>query len=114
MPSAELVAHLATLEDRPWPEWSRGKPITARGVAKLMRGFGIKPVNLRTAAGDVAKGYEVAGLEKVLAPYTPAANPLQRYSLENKGKSGDRIHHKGAACGGYEGQKPLQINHVAL
>src|SRR5690606_13583832 len=28
--SAEIVETLATLEDRPWPEWKAGRPITAR------------------------------------------------------------------------------------
>ncbi|SES64356.1 DUF3631 domain-containing protein [Oceanicella actignis] len=67
--SAEILPHLHDLEDRPWPEWSNGRPITARGIARLLKGFGIGPKQMK-ANGQVLRGYELADLEKVYAPYT--------------------------------------------
>ena len=49
--SAELVKKLHALEDRPWKEWGRlHKPITANGVARLLKRYDIKPVTL--GSGD--------------------------------------------------------------
>src|SRR5439155_19704120 len=40
LPSAEIVAALHKLEERPWSEWGRQeKPITARQIARLLAPF---------------------------------------------------------------------------
>jgi putative DNA primase/helicase len=44
--SAEIVEALGKREDRPWSEFYRGKPISARGVARLLEPFGIRPRQL--------------------------------------------------------------------
>ena len=45
--SADLVKKLHALEDRPWNEWGRfKKPITANGVARLLKRYDIKPGTL--------------------------------------------------------------------
>jgi hypothetical protein len=41
--SNNLLAELCDLELRPWCDWYRGDPITARQVAKLLAPFGIRP-----------------------------------------------------------------------
>ena len=77
--SAEIVGALVAMEGRPWAEWKRGNPLTANTVAKLLRPFGVRPKNTRTAAG-VVKGYERSEIEAVFARYaqTPAVEPLHR------------------------------------
>ena len=45
--SAELAEKLSQMEDRPWPEWHHGKPITAPQIAKLLEPFGIGPGTIR-------------------------------------------------------------------
>lgn len=53
--SNEIVNSLVEMEDRLWPEWrDNGKPITQPGVAKLLKGFKIKPDRL---TGGKARGY---------------------------------------------------------
>lgn len=47
MGSSDLCAALCGLEDGPWSEWRRGSPITTRGIAKLLKPFGITPQRLR-------------------------------------------------------------------
>ncbi|MDO5706057.1 MAG: DUF3631 domain-containing protein [Paracoccus sp. (in: a-proteobacteria)] len=41
--SADLVAALCALEDSPWSEWRRGISISPRGVAKLLKPYGVTP-----------------------------------------------------------------------
>jgi len=69
-PSADVVARLVVMEDRPWPEWKNGKPITTRQVARLLTDYGIKPRLLRMGA-DVARGYAVEQFEDALSRYLP-------------------------------------------
>jgi hypothetical protein len=44
MTSADLVDALVALEGHPWAEWKAGKAITATGMARLLKPFGISPV----------------------------------------------------------------------
>ena len=64
-----LVASLINKEDRPWPEWRRGKPITTRQVAKLLKPFHIIPGTIRLEAGDTAKGYYRSKFEDAFTRY---------------------------------------------
>lgn len=41
--SADLTEALCALEESPWAEWRRGSPISPRGVAKLLKPYGIRP-----------------------------------------------------------------------
>jgi putative DNA primase/helicase len=76
--SKDLVEALRTLEERPWPEWKHGKPISPRQVAALLAPFGVVPKNLRTPTG-VARGYLLADCLDAFARYLPStsATPLQ-------------------------------------
>lgn len=55
--SAELIDGLVKLEGRPWADWFRGKPITARGIAQLLKAFGIRPKVERHEDEKQARGY---------------------------------------------------------
>ena len=53
----ELLGRLHELEDAPWEDWY-GKPLTARGLAKLLAPYGIGPVHRRVRPGeDKQRGY---------------------------------------------------------
>lgn len=41
--STELLDALCELEESPWNEWRVGKPISTRGIAKLLKPYGIIP-----------------------------------------------------------------------
>jgi hypothetical protein len=47
VPSADLAAAIAAIETAPWGEWSRGKPLTAAKLARMLGKFGIKPDVIR-------------------------------------------------------------------
>lgn len=56
--SDNLVEQIIEMEDRPWCEWRRGKPITQNSLSRLLKPFGIRPKNLRLN-DKVKKGYEL-------------------------------------------------------
>lgn len=43
LPSKTLIDKLVSLEDQPWAEWSKGKPMSQRAMADRLKGFGIIP-----------------------------------------------------------------------
>jgi hypothetical protein len=90
MASDDLVGNLRAMETRPWPEWREGKPITARGVAKLLKPFGIEPRDLRLADGRRLKGYERTWFEDVWPRYLPAHPRPPRQSAPVADTSGAR------------------------
>jgi hypothetical protein len=77
--SEKLIANLIAREDRPWAEFGRArKPITAIGLASLLRGYKIKPGTIRIGLGDedTAKGYRHAQFVDVFKRYLPPRKPV--------------------------------------
>jgi hypothetical protein len=65
-----LLSALAELEGRPWAEWNRGRPLSARQLGSLLGRFGIKPGTIRI--GDATpKGYLLADLTDAFGRYLP-------------------------------------------
>jgi len=65
--SSDVICEaLGKMEDRPWPEWKRGKPITPRQLAKLLAGFEVSPNTIRIE-GETAKGYT---WEQLIDPFS--------------------------------------------
>ena len=64
-----ILPALVTMEDRPWSEWSRGKPLSQRGLATLLKSFGIAPSTIRVNGGATPKGYKRAAFEAVWKRY---------------------------------------------
>ena len=54
--SKQIVTELGEMEERPWPEYSRGNPISARKVAQLLSPFKIKPKQV-WIHGNNERGY---------------------------------------------------------
>jgi putative DNA primase/helicase len=68
--SEELVDHLVSLEDRPWPEWGRArKPITKVQVARLLKPLRISPGSIRLPNGSTPKGYYRTAFTDAFARY---------------------------------------------
>lgn len=81
LPSAELAEALASMEDRPWPEWSNGKPITPRQIAKLLEPFRVTPGTIRMAIGT-AKGYKRDAFDDAFARYLPEEHVTSSHRAE--------------------------------
>jgi Protein of unknown function (DUF3631) len=80
--SGALVTALVAIEGRPWAEWRRGQPLTASGLAKLLRPFGIAPEQVRIGDRGGIRGYQLGQFGDALARYVPippdqTATPLQ-------------------------------------
>jgi hypothetical protein len=65
-----LLSALADLEGRPWAEWNRGRPLTARQLGTLLGRFGIKPGTIRVGEAT-PKGYLLADLTDAFGRYLP-------------------------------------------
>jgi putative DNA primase/helicase len=77
--SKDLVKALAEMEDRPWPEWKNGKPITERQAASLLGSFKITPKVIRLGT-STPRGYERRHFDDAFARYLPpilSATPQQ-------------------------------------
>ena len=71
LPSGVLVDALTQIEERPWGEWRGGRPISARGLAKLLARFGIRPRVIRI--GDrTPRGYQVEQFADAFRRYLPS------------------------------------------
>jgi putative DNA primase/helicase len=91
LPSADLAEHLGKLEERPWPEWKHGKPITARQVAALLRPFKIAP-DTRRVGGGTFKGYlreQFADAWHRYLPEPPPFDPSHGHNLSGARVSAD-------------------------
>lgn len=66
--SADIIVALADMDDRPWPEWRNGKPITARQLARLLEPFRIRPGTRRDGA-ETFKGYSLASFDDAFGRY---------------------------------------------
>jgi putative DNA primase/helicase len=69
--SEEATAALVKLDGRPWPEWRDGRALTARGLARLLKPFGIEPRTVKWPGGVTAKGYHREWFDDAFARYLP-------------------------------------------
>ncbi len=75
-----LLELLVEDEEAPWSDW-RGKPITARGLAGLLRPFRIKSATVRFGDGTTAKGYKREQFVDVWTRYPPPTGSLSVTSV---------------------------------
>jgi hypothetical protein len=74
MTSEDIVKALGEMADRPWSDFRHGKPINQVQVAKMLRGFEIKPQNIWI--GKPLKGYYTADIIAAHTRYAPSTEPL--------------------------------------
>jgi len=86
--SGDMAEALADLEGRPWPEWRQGRPISANGVARLLRPFGIQPTMWRKDGRAGLRGYRIADLKDAFNRYLTISTATTATPLKRKGNSG--------------------------
>jgi hypothetical protein len=92
--SASICDDLAQMEDRPWPEWSKGKPISAVALARQLKGFKIKPQSSRFGEKTYS-AYGREDLKDALSRYPVPDQVQQPQQPSNDGdKSADSNHNK--------------------
>lgn len=80
--TADILAALNDMDARPWPEWSRGRELTAHGLGKLLSPFGItsRTIRLGSTPNSTPKGYLEEQFVDTFARYLPpcvSATPPQ-------------------------------------
>jgi putative DNA primase/helicase len=83
--SAALVEKLVDIETRPWGEWSRGKPITVRQLARLLAPFGVGPAKIRTGTTTL-QGYRLESFDDAFARY-PLKEPEHRHNPQKSAEN---------------------------
>ncbi len=68
LPSKILVKKLIDMEERPWTEYCRGKPLTQNKLAQLLKGFSIHTVQARVGAKNL-KHYQLSNLQPIFDRY---------------------------------------------
>lgn len=85
--SEDIIETLVKMEDRPWPEWRRGLPLSKRGLARLLKPFDVRPKLIRH--GDqVYRGYTLEAFTDVFSRYLPPATVTSVTSQEIREKVG--------------------------
>ena len=75
IPTADLLAMLNADEEKPWATYSRGRPLTARNLAKLLGEYGIRPHNVWMGPCASPKGYSRDQFQDTFARYLPEKAP---------------------------------------
>ena len=68
--SIDLVNELVKLEERPWSEWKKGKPMTQNSLVKILGTFGISSKYIRIGA-EHKRGFELTQFKDSFARYIP-------------------------------------------
>jgi putative DNA primase/helicase len=100
--SSSLIAEkLIGLEDRPWREYSHGRPLSTAKLARLLAEYGIYPSKIRFGA-KTANGYARRSFEDAWCRYIPV-EVEQRNKANNDGlkSSLSEVEHS-ALCSGFE------------
>jgi putative DNA primase/helicase len=88
--SADLVSALVADPERPWAEWSRGKPLTQKQLGGLLRPFGISSETVSIPGQNDAKGYKRVRFAEAWAAYCPGHNsPSSRFQPSEASKRRD-------------------------
>ena len=66
--TSDLLALLATLDDRPWSEW---QPNSGRRLGMILHPFGIVARTLRTGPETVLRGYRLSDFQDAWERYLP-------------------------------------------
>jgi hypothetical protein len=71
LPSEELTTYLVGLEERPWPEFKSGKPLSQAQLARLLGKSEIRSDTIRFSPGRTAKGYYLSAVKDAFGPTSP-------------------------------------------
>lgn len=71
--TADLLAELNQMDESPWGDINFGKPMDARGLAKRLRDYDIRPSVVRTGYGSgTVRGYRESDFADAWASYLPS------------------------------------------
>jgi hypothetical protein len=72
IPSHEIIRKLIAIDEAPWGSFEWGKPLSQRGLARLLKPFGIRPKQMRISGKDnPVRGYHLSDFEDAWRRYLP-------------------------------------------
>jgi putative DNA primase/helicase len=90
--TAILIDRLCELEEAPWNTFHRGEPISARGLGRMLKPFGIASANLKisrdpaTGKDTVAKGYKREAFNDAWVRYLPPTKCAEGEEVADDGR----------------------------
>jgi putative DNA primase/helicase len=93
-----LIDRLTADPERPWADYRKGKPITDRQLAALLKPFGITSETVHPPGQPDAKGYRRTRFEEAWSLYLPAENDNSDVS-KPPAREGSRDASEGADAG---------------
>jgi hypothetical protein len=100
-PTTTLLQHLTEIDEAPWATYTKGKPMTARHLARILHPYGILPKTIRVSEKSTAKGYYVADFADAFARYLPSIRN-NGTSQSNRGETQDSVSVTDSTCYAYE------------
>ena len=91
----DLTQELLRLDERPWPEFNKGKPLTKATLARQLGKFNILSGTIRLAGGQTPRGYYLSTFDDAFARYLPPKSATTP-QLNNNGHFGG---FRSATCG---------------
>jgi hypothetical protein len=74
--SDDLAAALIDMEERPWCEWKRGKPLTKNSLARLLKPFSVRSRQIKI--GTINRfGYRKEDFQDAFNRYLSTETPFQ-------------------------------------
>jgi putative DNA primase/helicase len=77
--SQEIADKLSNLEERPWADWKKGKPISTNQIARILKNYKVRPDEIKINGRNL-RGYKAEDLQDTFERYlvTPSqtATPL--------------------------------------
>jgi putative DNA primase/helicase len=114
--SKEIVAALVELEERPWSEWKKGKPLNPHALAKLLDRYGIRPGQHRRGRGGEEKirGYAPSDFDDAFSRYLTGFEAVQTvHSSNGAGNPVESNRYKPPLCtGSRNGENPHHDSNV--
>lgn len=97
--SRDLLYALLNDDESPWPTWNRGKPLSARQLARMLKPYGGVSRDLRIGT-SVQKGYKREDLDESFTRYLTATPDISATPLQSP---------YDAACSDIESATPLDL-----
>jgi hypothetical protein len=81
--SKDICEALAEMDERPWVDWRKGKPITTNQLAWLLRDFRVLSETIRFSSTSTSRGYYKANFKEAWGRYCvvgPGEGDLKRHT----------------------------------
>ena len=88
-PSQGLCDALALLEERPWGDWRRGKPLNQNQLAKLLKPFEVSSRTIRIEGQGTSRGYLRTDFDDAFLRYLAPTPPSGCNSDTTRAQNGD-------------------------